>query len=112
MPYCLCSKVVYKFSCGRPNATYFGDTCLHLSVRVGEHLRVSPLTGKKSESKKSAAVIDHMLFFHHIVSIDDFKLLSTSDSDFHVKIKERLFILHDEPILNKSETSLPLYLFD
>ena len=112
MPYCLCSKVVYKFSCGRRNATYFGETCWHLSVRVGERLRVSPLTGKKSEFKKSTAVKDHMLFCDHIVSIDDFKLLSTSDSDFHVKIKERLFILHDEPILNKNETSLPLYLFD
>ena len=112
MSYYLCSKVIYKFWCGRRNATYFSETCWHLSVRVGEHLSVSTLTGKKSESKKSTAVKDHMLFCDNIVSIDDFKLLSTSDSDFHVKIKERLFILHDEPILNKSETSLPLYLFD
>ena len=112
MPYCLRSNVVYKFSCGRCNATYYGETCRHLSVRVGEHSGVSPLTGKKSKSKNSTAVKDHMLLYDHTVSIDDFKILATSDSDFHVKVKENLLISRDEPILNKNETSLPLHLFD
>ena len=112
MPYCFRSNVVYKFSCGRCNATCYGETCRHLTVRFGEHSGVSPLTGKKSKSKKSTAVKDHMLFCDHIVSIDDFKILATSDSDFHVKVKESLLISRDEPILNKNETSLPLYLFD
>ena len=112
MLYCLRSNVVYKFSCGRCNATYYSETCRHLSVRVGEHSGVSPLTGKKSKSKKSAAVKEHMLFCDHIVSIDDFKILATSDLDFHVKVKESLLISCDEPILNKNETSLPLYPFD
>ena len=87
------------FACGRCNATYYGETCHHLSVRVGEHSGVSPLTGKKLKSKKSTAVKDHMLFCDHIVSIDDFKILATSDSDFHVKVKESLLISRDEPIL-------------
>ena len=112
MLFCLHSNVVYKFSCGRCNATHYGETCHHLSVRVGEQSDVSPLTGKRSKSKKSTAVKDHMLFFYHIVSIDDFKILATSDSDFHFKVKESLLISCDELILNKNETSLPLYLFD
>ena len=90
MPYCLRSNGVYKFSCGRCNANYYGETCRHLSVRVGEHSDVSLLTGKKSKSKKSTAVKDHMLFCDHIVSIDDFKILAISDSDFYVKVKESL----------------------
>ena len=98
MPYCLHSNVIYKFLCGRCNATYYGKTCWHLSVRVGKHSGVSPLTGKK--------------FCDHIISIDDFKILATGDSDFHVKVKESLFLSHDEPTLNKNETSLPLYLLD
>ena len=53
-----------------------------------------------------------MLFYDHIVSIDDFEILATSDSDFHVKVKESLLISHDEPILKKNETSLPFNLFD
>ena len=112
MPYCLRSNVVYKFSCGRCNATYYGKTCRHLSVRVGYHSSALPVTGKKSKSKKSMAVKDHMFFCDHIVSIDDFKILATSYSVFHVKVKESLLILRDEPILNKNRTSLPLYLFD
>ena len=53
-----------------------------------------------------------MLFSDHIVSINDLKILATSDSDFHVKVIESLLISRDEPILNKNEASLPLYLFD
>ena len=112
MPYCLRSNVVYKFSCGRCTATYYGKTCRQLSVGVGEHSSVSPLTGRKSKSKKSIAVKVHMRFCDHIVFIDDFKILATSDSDFHVKVKESLLISRDESILSKSEMSLPLYLFD
>ena len=112
MLYCLRYNVVYKFSCGRYNATYYGETCQCLSVRVGEHSGVSPLTGKKSKSKKSTAVRDHMVFCDHFVSIVDFKILATSDSDFYVKVKESLLISRDEHILNKNETSLSLYLFD
>ena len=112
MPYCFRSNVVYKFLCGRCNATYYGETCWHLSVRVGKHTGVSPLTEEKFKSKKCAAVKDHMLFCDHIVSIDDFKILATSYSDFHAKVKESILISRDEPILNKNGTSLPLYLFD
>ena len=112
MPYCLRSNVIYKFLCGRCNATYYGQTCWHLSVRVGKYSGVLPLTRKKSKSKKSTAVKDHMIFCDHIVSIDDFRILATGDSDLHVKVKEIILISRDEPILNKNETSLPLYLFD
>ena len=114
MPYCLHSNVVYKFSCGRCNATYYSETCQHLSVRIGKHLGVSTLTGKKfKKSKKSTAAKDHMIFCDHIVSIDNFKILATSDLDFQGKVKESLLISRDEPILNKNETSLPLsYLID
>ena len=61
MLYCLRSNVVYKFSCGRCNATSYSDTCQHLSVRVREHSDVSPLTGKKSKCKNSSAVKDHIV---------------------------------------------------
>ena len=71
---------------------------------------VSPLTLKKS--KKSTAVKDHILFCDYILSIHDFKILTTSDSHFYVKVNESVLISCDEPILNKNETSLPLYLFD
>ena len=73
MPYCLCSNAIYKFSYGRCNATYYGETSRHLSVRVGEHSGVSPLTWKKSNSKKYTSVKDDVLFCDHIVYIGDFR---------------------------------------
>ena len=37
---------------------------------------------------------------------------ASSNSEFHLKIKESLLISRDPPILNKNEVSLSLYLFD
>ena len=90
MPYCLRSNAIYKFSWGRCNATYYGETWLNLSVRVGKYSGLSPLTGKKWKSKKSTTIRYNLFFWDYIVSIDDFKILATSDSDFHVKVKESL----------------------
>ena len=53
-----------------------------------------------------------MLFCNHIVSLDDFKILASNNSEFHLKIKESLLISRDKPELNRNEKSLPLYLFD
>ena len=53
-----------------------------------------------------------MHFCDHIVSIDDLKILATSNSDLHVKVKESVLISRDEPMLNKTERLLPLYLLD
>ena len=91
VPFNLRSNVVYKFLCGRCNATYYGITCRHLNVRVGEYSGISPLTGKKSKAKTDAAIKDHMLFFY-TVSLEDFKILASSNSEFHLKIKESLNI--------------------
>ena len=56
------SNIVYKFVCGRCNATYYGETCPHFKVRVGQHSGISPITNKRSKSKKLAVTaIDHML---------------------------------------------------
>ena len=105
-------NVIYKFSCGRCNATYYSDTCRHLNVRVGGHSGVSSLTGKKLKSKTTTAVKDHMLFCDHVVSLEDFKILASRNSEFHLKIKESLLMSRDKPELNRNEMSFPLYLFD
>ena len=111
-PLCLHSNIVYKFTCDRCNSTYYGETCGHFKVRVGEHSGISPLTNKWSKSTKSTAVKDHILISDQPVSFDDFKVLHSSNSEFHLKIKESLLILCDQPVLNKNEASLSLHLFD
>ena len=89
------------------DATYYGETCQHLNVWVG-----LPLIGKKSKSKTTTATKDHMLFCDHLVSLEDFKILTGSNSEFHLKIKESLLISRDKPDLNRNQKCLPFYLFD
>ena len=90
---CLRSNIVYKITCGRCDATYYGETCHHFKVIVGEHSSISPLTNKRSKSKKSIAVKDHMLICDQPVSFDYFKVLASNNSEFHLKIKESLFTI-------------------
>ena len=90
----------------------YGKISKRLSVKVGKHSHVSALTGKRSKSKKHTVAKHLVLLCDHIVFIEDFKILATSESDFHVKVKESPLISCDEPNINKNETSLPLYLFD
>ena len=111
IPLCLGSNIVYKITCGRCNAIYYGETCCFFKVRVGEYSSISPLTNKRPKSKKSIAVKVHMLICDQPVSFDYFKLLASSNFEFHLKIKESLLISHDQPIMNKNESSLPLHLF-
>ena len=51
-----------------------------------------------------------MLFCDHVVSLKDFKIMASINSEFHLKIKEILLITCDKPELNSNEKSLPLYL--
>ena len=106
------SNVVYKFLCGNCNVTYYGKTIRHLKVRASEHMGVSALTGKVSNSQQSTAVRDHLLFCSHQVSFDDFSIITTARNNFELELKESLLIHNDKPSLNKTTTSAPLYLFD
>ena len=92
IPLCLHSNIVYKFTCGRCNATYYDETCHHFKVKVGKHSGISPLTNKRSKSKTSTAIKDHMLIYDQPVSFDDFKVLASSNSEFHLKTKESLIL--------------------
>ena len=107
----LCPNVVYKPTCGRCDATHYGQTCWHLYIRVGEHTGVLPLTGKKLKGKTTAAIKNHMLLCNHVVSLKDVKILASSNSEIDLKIKESLLIVADKPELNRNEKSLLLYLF-
>lgn len=108
----LLSKVVYKFTCGCCNASYIGETKRHFKVRACEHMGLSPLTGKVSQSQsKTTAVFEHLAFCNHRPSLDDFSILASAGSKFILELKESLLIMRDNPTLNKNITSAPLYLF-
>ena len=50
-----------------------------------------------------------MLFYDYVVSLEDFKILTSGNSEFRLQIKESLLISLDKPELNRNEKSLALY---
>ena len=46
------SGVVYKYTCGRCNSSYHGETDRHLKVRSGEHIGISTLKFRKGTPKR------------------------------------------------------------
>ena len=111
LPSYLMSGVIYHYTCSRCKSTYIGKTKRHTHHRFSEHAGVSPLTGKKLKGQKSTTVRDHMLECDTIVCSDDFKVIGRDNIDYHLRIKESLFIKKEIPNLNIQGKSVPLALF-
>ena len=111
IPKDLVSGVVYKFQCGLCNESYYGENIIHLDIRSGEHIGVSPLTGKKVKSIKNSAVRDHLLHCNYLPSFDNFSILAHEKKTFFLEIKESLLIMRDKPSLNRNISFAPLYVF-
>ena len=111
VPEVLRSCQIYKFTCGRCNASYIGKTFRHMKVRISEHQGVSPRTGKRVKGTMSASVRDHVLSCDHSVSYHDFSVLGRESSHYLLETKESLFIKRDKPTLNKNIFSQELFLY-
>ena len=92
--------------------SYYGETDNHLKVRSGERISILPLTFKKVKLSAESSIRDHLLFYNHDLSLDDFTILPQDTNKFLLEIIESLLIKHDKSILNKSISSVPLFLFD
>ena len=53
-----------------------------------------------------------MLMYNQPVSFEYSTIFASINSEFHLKIKESLLILRDQPILHKNKAYFPLHLFD
>ena len=83
-------------------------------MRVCEHLRITPLTGKISKTQgRQSAISDHILLTGHQGSFDNFAIIGVerSRNDFLLRLKESLLIKRDIPTLNEAIQSTPLELF-
>ena len=110
LPFDLVSGVAYRYTCGRSNSTYYGETDRHLKVRSGKHNGISPLTFKKTKPSKESVILDHLLNCNNIPSFE-FTILTNGNNKFVLEIKESLLIKWDRPILNKNISSAKLFLF-
>ena len=108
----LVSGVVYKYTCGRCNSSYYGETDRQLKVRSGEHIGISRLTFRKVEPSKVSAIRDHLLNCNNITSFDEFFILAYGHHKYILEIKESLIIKRERSVLNKNISSAKLFLFD
>ena len=78
------SNLVYKFKCNICNDIYYGKTIRHFPVRACEHLGITPLTEKKTESP----VFDHIVHTGHSASFDEFETLVKGCDEFRILLRE------------------------
>ena len=87
----MCSDLVYKYECNRCNATYIGETSIHLCTRIQEHSRV----GSRSN------IAEHNIKCKSNISIDNFKILCRNFKDYWERVMcEALMIGSFNPKIN------------
>ena len=108
----LYQKILYLELFINFRVVYYGESIRHLDIRSGEHIGVSPFTGKKVKPIKNSAVRDHLLHCNYSHFFDNFSILAHLNKKFLLEIKESLLLMRDKPLLNRKSSSGPLYLFD
>lgn len=56
----LLSNLVYRYSCGNCNVTYYDRTERQLKIRASEHSGVTSLIGKRVKCPKTSAFTDNL----------------------------------------------------
>ena len=112
LPKDLISGVVYKCQCGLCNESYCGESSIHLDIRSGKHIGLSPLTGKKVKPSNNSAICDHFFHYNFLPSFDNFSVLAHENKRYLLEIKASLLIMRGKPSLNRNINSALLYLFD
>ena len=103
--------LIYKLQCSNFNITNYGETEGHLKVMAGEHVSMSPLTGKRVNNNRKSSVKDHCLLAGYVCSFEYFTVLNYESHKFKRFMKESLLVTKDKPLLNKQVKSLKLELF-
>ena len=108
------SYVVYKYTCKICNDFYIGKTDRHHYIRNCEHLGITPFRRRSSTRKLvNSGIRDHVLGTGHEPCMSGFSIIGRvmSTNDYHLRLKESLFIHRDKPKINGSESSEQLQLF-
>ena len=83
------------------------DASFLFDIGWSRHIKRLPLIFKWNSSvtgsKNLTAVKGHMMMCDHVVSFGGFKVITSRNSEFHLKIKEGLLISCDHPFWIKVE---------
>ena len=90
IPKDLISGIVYRFTCGLCNESYYGGNIRQLDIRSAEYIGMSPLSGKKLKPISNSAARDHLLHCNYLPSFEKFRILVRDNKTFLLEIKENL----------------------
>ena len=82
----LVSRMIYKYTCGRCNSSYYSETERHLKVKSGEHIGISPLIFTKVKLTKESGIRGHLLNCNNIPSFDEFAILAYGNSKYILEL--------------------------
>ena len=109
------SHLLYRYTCDGCNAIYIGKTRRHYMVRVFEHLGLSMRTHKKftynPKNGNNSAILNHVNCQGCVGKEENFKIIGSATTDYHLCLKESLLIQKYKPRINTNENSIPLKLF-
>ena len=115
-PKSLLSGVIYRYTCAHCNVSYIGCTARYWEKRLEEHTHISALTGKPLGGAQVFAPLQHVKSskcnpLGPKVSRDDFEIIGYEKDPFLLKVKESILIKKENPAINGTVTSVPIYLF-
>ena len=103
LPFNLLFWVLYKYTRGQCNSSYYGETDRNLKVRLQNIM---------DTTSKGIAICDHLLILNKVSSFEEFTVLAYRYHKYILEIKESLMIKHDRHVLNKNISSDKLLPFD
>ena len=69
----------------------------HLDIRSGQHIGVSPRTGKNVKPSNNSSICDHLLHCNFLPHFEKFSVLDYENKKHLLEIKESLLIIRDKP---------------
>ena len=103
-------KSPYNYTCDACSATYIGSTIKCLKTRADEHFGRSSRTGTLLVRPLQSKVREHIFSCNSVLSLDDFKILSSFNDHIQLRIAESLEIHFRKPNINGDLSSFPLLL--
>ena len=108
LPKYMRSNVIYSFCCEHCSSEYVGSTSRLLKTRIAEHAGLSSRTGQPLLRPPISSIRNHSEQCNTNIDIDNFEIVSSSDSVTDLRIIESLHILLRKPPLNDLQSAFPL----
>ena len=104
------SALVYKYCCARCASEYVGSTSRALATRVAEHAGRSFRTNRILTNPPNSNIYEHANNCDSPITLDNFSILNSCSNISDLHILESLYIYKLKPVLNSSQSAVPLHI--